>query len=164
MDKDKNKVNSVPDGFLDPDVFKAKYDTTFAQRWPETKLDEVDEEDRELYDDVDILTGRNKKARTNKFFQTGYNKGKKYCTVNKRLANSFKRFCDELLSRGDEIEFWEKMFAEAKDGDAKFAKMFMEYTIGKPKQEIEVKQEGTIEFVIDPKKLIDIDEKEDESE
>lgn len=151
MDKNMSKkVNSVEDGFMDPDDFKAKYETTFSQRWPESKLDEVDEEDRELYSDVDILTGRNKKARTNKFFNNGYNKGKKYNTVNKRLENSFKRFCDELLSRGDEIDFWEKMFKEAKDGDAKFAKMFLEYSIGKPTEHVEVKQDGEITITFEP--------------
>jgi hypothetical protein len=160
-DKDKKEKTSLPEGFLSPEVFKEKYHTNFSQRWPESKLDECIEEDREIYTDVQILTGRNDIGRTNKFFQNGYNKGKKYSTVNKRLQNSFKRFLDEILESGDEVEFWNRWFNEAKNGDAKFAKMFLEYGMGPVVQQVEVKSDGDITFTMDPSKIIDVEKEED---
>lgn len=163
------ELKSVPDGHLEPDEFKLKYGTNCSQRHPESFLEEVSDEDREIYEDVDILTGRDKKGRTNKFCNAGHNKGRTYNTVNKRLYNSWLRALDQNLEQGKIDDFFELILDVARGNnttelDTQMVKLMLERMLGKVTDKIELKQEGEITFSIDPSKIIDVDNKEETSE
>lgn len=142
--------------------FKTKYETTYLQRREESYLEEVPEGERELYEDVEILTGFTFKGRVNKFFQLGQNKGKVYNTVNKRLENSFKRFLDKKMNDEEEFCVWEKIWDEAVGGDKDFVKILLERGWGKIKDEVEIKTEGEITFTTDPRKIFDTNEEDED--
>lgn len=140
-----DKIKSVEDGFMDPDEFRKKYDTVYHQRHKEEYLNEISEEERELFTDVEILTARDSGGRFNRFNNTGHNKGKVYDTVNKRLLNSFKRVLDGRITQKGEEEFWEPLFRKLEEGDCKFFETMLNRAMGKPVERIEVKTEGAIE-------------------
>lgn len=152
-----NKINSVDDGFMDPDEFKKKYDTVYNQRHKEEYLDEVSKEERELFTDVQILTARDSGGTFNRFNNTGHNKGKTYDTVNKRLLNSFKRVLDGRITNKGEEAFWKPLFDKLEDGDHKFFETMLNRAMGKPVEHIQVKTDGNI--IVDlniPQKFVKI--------
>ena len=158
-----NDNEKIKEGFLHEEAFREKYNTEYKQLWPESYLEECSEEDREMYSDVEILTGRTPRGTFNKFCNNGYNRGKTYSTVNKRLLNSFKRFLDDKIERGQEIEFWQSIWDNAMDGDSALVKILLDRALGKLKDEVEIKTDAEISFTVDPTKLIDVKEKDETS-
>jgi len=152
-EKEENKEieNKLPEGFLEPKIFAEKYHTNFAQRWPESKLDDIDEEDREIYSDFEILTGKSIQGKLNKFFQNGYNKGKKYNMTRKKAINSLKKFIDTKIENGEIEDQWEVIWEKSKEGDFNFFKLLKEIMIGKEEENINIKSEN-ITFSLEPDK------------
>lgn len=134
---------------LSPEEFQKKYDTTFKQIHPESFLKTVSKEDREMFEDVEILTGINLTKRINKFNNFGRkNKGKKYNTIKQRMITSFNKYCDEKIASGEIDELWEKMFNSSKRGNFNFAKLFMDRAMGKEEENIKLKVED-IKFKVE---------------
>lgn len=154
MLEDKDKIELKP-GFLQEEEFNLKYDTTWKQVNSELILLDLSEEDRELYSDVDILTGFDKRHRTNKFIQAGKsggrNTGKKYNTVGIRMANSLKRFIDGKITDGEDTAMWQAMWDESKK-DVGFFKELLNRTMGKVEDKINIKSEESITFSLEPDK------------
>lgn len=151
--------------FLAPEEFQKKYNTTYKQKWPESKLEEVSEDDRASYTDTEILTGRMLfGARLNKFCNNGYNRGKKYDTTKQRMITNINKFVDDKIANDEFNDWLEKAWQLAMDGDARYFKEILNRVAGKVTEEIKIEQEGEINFVIDPTKLFDTNEEEEEED
>lgn len=137
---------------LDKEYFYHLYDTTYNQIRPESYLEEVSEEDREIFADWEILTGFDCRGNINKFNQTGRNKGKKYKTQRVRLDNELKKYVDGKISRGEMYQLWDNIFEKANAGDPSLMKLLVDRFYGKVKEQIEVKTEGEVTFVLSPDK------------
>ena len=136
---------------LDPELFKDKYQTNYKQIHEESFLDSVHPDDREMFEDSEILTGKNVNGKVNKFNNFGKkNKGKKYNTIKQRMITSFNKFCDEKISSGEIDELWEKMFLSSKRGSFNFAKYFMDRAMGVEPENMNLKVDGDINFSFEP--------------
>ena len=150
------------DKILSEEEFLERYQTTHKQLHPESYLDDVSEEDKEIYETVEILTGRNlnfgeknrkKKPNTfNKFFS---NKGKKYNTLKKRIEANFKRFLENKLMKGELEDIYEKVIDQAKRGYFNQQKLIIERMLGKEEETVNLKTDGDITFKLDDSKVID---------
>jgi len=147
MSEEQKKQEELKPGFLPADDFLKKYDAITEQKHPITYLEEVSDEDRELYTSGEILSGRGKDGRYNKFWKMD-NTGKKYNTLKIRFMNSLKRYVDDKITSGKETELWDKLW----DGDSQYTKMLMERIAGKVEENINVKSEEKITFTLGPDK------------
>jgi len=139
---------------LPEEEFRRKYDTTFTQKHPESFLDEVSKEDRELYEDVEILTGKSLDNKFNKFNNSGKkNKGKTYNTVRQRARNAFSRFLDEKITSGEMKQIFEQLLKEGKLGSYKHIQLLLDRSLGKEEEKMNVKVDS-VDFVMDESKLI----------
>lgn len=137
---------------LDKEIFKTKYDTNHLQVREESFLEEVSEEDRELYNDLEILSGKSEN-KINKFYNIdGKNKNKKYNTVRIRATNAFKKFIDNKITNGELEEVYEKIFSSSKKGDFNFCKMLLERMLGKEEENIKVESKENINITFGPNK------------
>lgn len=137
---------------LDKDAFKTKYKTTYAQCNEESILDKLSEEDKELWADVEILTGRNcGTGGFNKYNNFGEkNRGKTYDTTDQRLRNAWKRYIDSK-DESEINEIFEKIWINAKRGNFNYSKFLMEKLYGKEVENInmKVKSEVKIKYSFD---------------
>lgn len=139
---------------LDPEIFQEKYETTLKQRQEESFLDEVSEEDRAMWTDVEILTGKDSNNRINKFNNFGKkNIGKKYNTLKSRLNTELQKYIDGKLSRGELEELWDNLFKEANNGNTQLAKLVVDRVYGKQEENVNLKLDGEITFSLDTKKV-----------
>ena len=144
MDKEK-EINSVPEGFLHEDVFREKYNTTFEQMHPESFLDTVLEDDRDNYEDFEILTGKNRNNQFNPFNNWGKrNAGKKYDKSKTAFDREVARWNDGLVDRCGLTEILDKMLEQAKAGSFKHQQFLFERIRGKVADKLEVKSEGAV--------------------
>ena len=135
---------------LNPEDFKTKYQTKLAQIHEESFLDTISEEDREIYTDAEILTGKNTNGKINKFNNFGRkNKGKKYQTVRLKTISSFKKFIDGKITHDEMDDIWEKLWLSSKRGNFNFMKLLLERTMGKEQENINIKTEEPITFTLD---------------
>jgi len=134
---------------LPEEVFKEKYNTTYSQRREEEYLEKVSTEDREIYSDVEILTGLSASGKLNKFFQTGSNKNKKYDTVKSRFISQFKKFVDQKLEDGKEEEVFERMWKSSKNGSFAHLQFLFERIAGKEEENINLNV-NDISFTLEP--------------
>ena len=152
MDKNENISNDeIPEDFLDPQEFQAKYNTDYAQAHPESFLDTVSPENREIFSDFEILTGRNSNNRVNKFNTLGKkNKGKTYNTQKSQIEAEFKKWKDSALVEDAMFKIYNKMLSQALNGDFKQQQYLLDRIQGKMKEELDVKTEGEISFTLKP--------------
>jgi hypothetical protein len=135
--------------------FKEKYETTYGQRREESFLDTISAEDKEIYSDVEILTGLNVgTAKLNKFFQNGQNKGRTYDTTKIRFMNAFKRYIDNKIVEGEADDLFDRMWKSSKGGNFNQLKYLFDRVAGQMVNDIEIKTEGDISFTIDNTKII----------
>ena len=146
---------------LDKDIFKEKYDTTYKQIHEESFLETVDKEDRDMFEDAEILTGRNSNTKVNKFNTFGKkNKGKKYNTIKQRCITSFSKYIDNKLSEGKEDEIWDRIWNSTAKGNYQFAKLLTDRMMGKEEENINLDVSGDINFIVDDSTILR--KKEDE--
>ena len=139
---------------LSKEEFEKKYNSKWEQKYEESFLDTVDPADREMFDDVEILTGRNMNGKVNKFNRLGKdNKGKTYNTIKQRMITSFNKFCDEKISSGEIDLLWERVFKSGKGGNFNFAKLFLDRSIGKEEENINLNGDMTFSFEPDKKSI-----------
>jgi len=127
---------------LSKNEFEKKYKTKNKQRYEESFLETVSKEDRELYSDVEILTGRSTGAYNrnivNKFYQNGYNLGKKYKTTRRKMNESFNKYMEGKLASGEITEIWDRVFRSSKKGDFNFTNMLLNRALGKEAEKIDL--------------------------
>lgn len=146
------------EGFMDPEEFKEKYKTNCKQFHPLSYLDKVSEEDREMYDDVEILTARNHRpgkhtAAFNKFHDlTGLRHQTKTASIRKKVISSLLRYMDEKIQEGKDIELWDAIWKGAKRGDAKLLDMVLNRVVGPVKQDISIDASEDVTFQFKPAK------------
>lgn len=164
-DNKKEDKEIVKEGFLSSEEFQKRYSTTYVQLHPESFLKELNEEDREIYEDVEVLIGRNSIGRFNKFNIVAHsNKGKHYNTLRFRLDTELKKWIDGKLSRGELEGLWDKIFEDAKDGNSKLAQMVVERLYGKVKEQIEITGELDLSFDYEADKIFDSEEDKEDGE
>ena len=131
---------------LDPEIFSEKYSTTFTQLHPESFLEEVSDEDREIHCDGEILTGRYfPRGRFNKFNGWGKkNRKKSYETMGKELSDILKRWKDGKINDGGLEELLDKMMSQALKGSFKQQQFVVEKFYGKEVENINLKVEEDI--------------------
>lgn len=147
---------------LEPNEFKIKYNTDRQQIREESYLDELSEEDRELYSNVEVLTGLTPRGQFNKFRQTGFNKNKKYDTLKGRWLAHFRKYVDTKIANGDADAVFAKMWEESLDGDFRHLQYMFDRVAGKMKDEVEVSGELDLSFELVAEKIFDtVEEDED---
>lgn len=125
---------------LDPEEFQKKYNTTYSQIREESFLEQVSEEDKEIYDSSEILTGKNRSSQINKFNNFGKkNLGKKYSTVRGRAIASFKKFIDQKISQEELDDIWDRIWLSSKRGNFNFSKLLLERMLGKEEEQVNIK-------------------------
>lgn len=144
---------------IDKIKFKEKYNTDRSQRREESYLEEVSEEDREIYSDVEILTGIDSKGNFNKFFQVGYNKGKKYNTVRSKFIAAFKRYVDKKIFEEKTDEIFDRLWKSSKNGSFNHLKLLLDRGMGNEPENLNVTVDD-ISFKIDDSKIIGKKKKE----
>lgn len=146
---------------LSEQEFKTKYGTDYGQVHEEEFLTEVSPEDKDTYEDSEILTGKNINGKMNKFNNYGKsNKGKKYNTIKNRMITSFNKFLDNKIATGEIDEIWERIYKSSKAGNFNFAKLLLERSMGKIEEHINIKTEGEIKIKLNiPRKFIKQDKK-----
>ena len=132
---------------LPEEEFKTKYNTIHKQIREESYIEEVSEEDRLVYSDVEILTGKTGN-RINKFFSAkGHNKDKKYNTTRLRMQALWKKFLDNTTE--EEVnEVFTTILNSAKK-DYNYAKLLTDRMLGKEEENVNLNVEGDISFTID---------------
>ena len=157
MDKKKeDKSVEMAEGFLTHEDFCVKYNTTYTQARPESFLDTVSKEDRADWADFEILSGKNRNGKVNKFNNFGENnKGKSYSTQKLQIAADFKRWKDSALVDDIVSDIYDKMVSQALGGDFKSQQYLLERLQGKIKEEIEIRADMEWRFEHDPTKVID---------
>ncbi len=125
--------------------YKTKYKTIYKQIHEENFLDTVSKEDRELFTDGEILSGKNNNGNFNTFNNYAVrNPDKPRDTVRMRLINHFKRFLDQTLENGEMEEVYKKLLSSSKAGDFRHLQYLMDRALGKQEEKIDIKTDGTM--------------------
>jgi len=127
---------------LEKTIFQKKYRTKYKQMHPEFYLKEVSKEDREIYTEGEILTGRKNNGDFNKFNNFGKDtRGVPRNTVKTRFINSFKKYVDNKILEGKEEEVFDRMWKSSKGGSYQHLQYLFDRIVGKQKEEIDIKTE-----------------------
>jgi len=134
---------------LDKEIFQERYNTTYSQMHPESFLETVSDEDKETYEEFEILSGKNRNGKVNKFNNFGKsNKGKKYNTRRRQLDAVLNKVIDGAIENDNVEKIVEKMIQQAQNGDFKQQQFLMERWYGKEPENINMKVEGDVTFEI----------------
>ena len=140
---------------LKPEDFSKKYNTTYKQIHEEEFLDTVSTEDKNMFEESEILTGKNINGKINKFNNFGKkNKNKKYNTIKQRCITSFNRYIDNKIAEGKEEEIWDRIWESSKNGDFQFAKLLSDRMLGKEQEQVKLEIDD-LSFTVKEDKLID---------
>jgi len=120
--------------------FRTKYNTTQSQMHEESFLEEVSEEDKDMYSEVEILCGRSLNGDFNKFNNAGkVNRGIRHDTVKTRFVNQFKKYVDNKLEEGKEEEVFDRLWKSGKNGSFQHLQFLFERIAGKTPDKIDIK-------------------------
>ena len=147
---------------LDNKEFSIKYNTTLPQKHEESFLENVSDEDKQTYEECEILTGKNKNGNFNKFNKFGKaNQGKRNNTTRTRAQAVWRRIIDEKISNGELYEIYDKILSESRKGNYRHSKEVLDRTLGKEQENIHLEVDN-IDFVMDESKLINKKKKKKE--
>jgi len=126
---------------LDPEIFKEKYpETVYKQIHPESFIETISEEERELFSNAEILTGKSLQGKFNRFNNYAVaNPGKPRNSFQIRLTNLFKKFLDKSIDSGELEDVFQKLLTSSKKGDFRCIQYLLDRALGKEAEKIDIK-------------------------